>query len=246
MTAIEAQGQAMSTLTAGDLQLVVSRIPRDLRKMMMEQPIFCGGGFVRETIAGNPVQDIDLFGADKDLLKVTADYLASKRDGGKVHATDNAFTVLAAPRLPVQFITRWLFDSAEALVKSFDFTVCQAVVWFDRRTQRWVSMAASGFYPDLAARRLTYTFPIREEEAGGSMLRVRKFLARGYNIQAFALAGVIARLALAAKINPDTDETSAAFAISRKLVEVDPLLLIDGFEPVNEHEAINEEDMANG
>lgn len=230
----------LATLSAGDIQLVVSRIPQDVRKMMMEQPLFCGGGFIRETIAGNPVQDVDLFGPSKDILKIAADYLASKRDGAKVHVTENALTVLSAPRLPIQFITRWLFEDAAPLVQSFDFTVCQAAVWYNRLTKRWESAISQCFYPDLAARRLTYTFPIREEEAGGSMLRVRKLLARGYNIQAFALAGVIARVALAAHISADTDETMATYAISRKLVEVDPLLLIDGFEPVNEHELINE------
>lgn len=73
------------------------------------------------------------------------------------------------------------------------------------------------------------------------MLRVRKFLARGYNIQAFSLAAVIARVAIAAAITAQTDETDATFAISRKLIEVDPLLLIDGFEPVDEHEVFRGE-----
>ena len=226
----------MSNLTSGDLQLVVSRIPRDLRKIMQDKRIFVGGGFIRETIAGNPVQDIDLFGPDFTTLKAAADHLASGRDGAKVHTTDNAMTVLSAPRFPVQFITRWLFNDAEPLVASFDFTVCQAAIWFDRGAKLWRSQCSDGFYPDLAARRLTYTAPVREEEAGGSMLRVRKFLARGYNIQAFSLAAVIARVAIAAAITAQTDETDATFAISRKLIEVDPLLLIDGFEPVDEHE----------
>lgn len=228
----------MGELTKGDMQLVVSRLPKDIRKMLQEQPIFVGGGFIRETIAGNQVQDIDLFGHTKEQLKVSADYLASKRDNAKVHSTDNAITVLSQPRIPIQFITRWLFEDAESLMQSFDFTVCQAVVWFDRKTQMWKSVISDAFYSDLAARRLTYTFPVREEEAGGSMLRVRKFLQRGYNIQAWALAGVISRVALAAKITPETDEQSATHAISRKLFEVDPLLLIDGFEPVDEHELI--------
>jgi hypothetical protein len=228
----------MATLTKGDLQLVVSRIPRDVRKMMQEQPVFVGGGFIRETIAGNPVQDIDLFGDTEERLKSSADYLASKREAAKVHTTGNAITVLSAPRIPVQFITRWLFGEAEDLMRSFDFTVCQAVVWYDRKKSLWASVISDEFYSDLAARRLTYTFPVREEEAGGSMLRVRKFLQRGYNIQAYALAGVIARVALSAHLSPDTDEQSATFAISRKLFEVDPLLLIDGFEPVDEHEII--------
>jgi hypothetical protein len=236
---IQPEASTLVKLTAGDIQLVVSRIPSDVRKMMMEQPIFCGGGFIRETIAGNDVQDVDLFGSDKAALKAAAEYLATKREGAKVHTTENAITVLSAPRLPIQFITRWLFDEAAPLVRSFDFTVCQAAVWYNRRINRWDSAISDGFYPDLAARRLTYTFPVREEEAGGSMLRVRKLLTRGYNIQAFALAGVIARVAQAARISPDSDEASATYAISRKLVEVDPLLLIDGFEPVNEHELVD-------
>jgi len=238
---IQTNTPELTKLSAGDIQLVVSRLPQDVRKMLMEQPLFCGGGFIRETIAGNPIQDIDLFGPNKDMLKIAADYLASKRDGARVHTTENAITVLSAPRLPIQFITRWLFEEAGSLVQSFDFTVCQAAVWYNRSINRWDSAISQGFYPDLAARRLTYTFPVREEEAGGSMLRVRKLLSRGYNIQAFALAGVIARVALAARISPESDETAATYAISRKLVEVDPLLLIDGFEPVNEHEIINEE-----
>lgn len=228
----------MNKLTKGDLQLVVSRIPKDVRTMLTEQPLFVGGGFIRETIAGNPVSDIDMFGDTKEGLVASANYLASRRDGAKMHTTPNAITVIAHPRLPVQFITRWLFDNAGDLVNSFDFTVCQAVVWFDRKNKTWKSSVSEAFYPDLAARRLTYTFPVREEEAGGSMLRVRKFLQRGWNIQAWALAGVIARVAIAARVGPDTDEQSATHAISRKLIEVDPLLLIDGFEPVDEHEVI--------
>ena len=232
----------ITQLTKGDLQLVVSRIPKDVRKMMAERPLFIGGGFIRETITGNDVNDIDMFAADKDTLATAAQYLASGRDGGKTHTTDNAITVIAHPRIPVQFITRWLFSEASDLVRSFDFTVCQSAVWFDLKTKMWRSAIGAGFYPDLAARRLVYTHPVREEEAGGSMLRVRKFLARGYNIQAMSLAGVIARIALSANVltkgDMEIDEQSATYAISRRLFEVDPLLLIDGFEPVDEHEII--------
>lgn len=233
-----ADNSAFTSLTKGDLQLVVARLPRDLMNIMREQPIFVGGGFIRETIAGNPPQDIDLFGPNIEVLKASAEFLRTKREGGRIHNSDNAITLLSLSRLPVQFITRWLFDEPDALVASFDFTICQAVIYFNRKIMQWASVAAVGFYPDLAARRLVYTSPVRDEEAGGSILRVRKFLMRGYNIQAYALAGVIARVALSARLTVETTEQDAAFAISRKLVEIDPLLLIDGFEPVDEHEVI--------
>lgn len=225
----------MITLTNTDLNFVVRRIPKDIRDLLTSNRLFIAGGFIREVIAGNDPKDIDLFGSSKDFLGAVAQTLAAGRDVHP-HTTDNAITILCPPRLPVQFITRWCFSEPTPLVESFDFTVCQAVIWWDGASQRWESMASESFYPDLAARRLVYTFPKRDEEAGGSMLRARKFLQRGYSIQADALAGVIARVAM--KVHWDrinSDELEAAKVISGLLREVDPMLVVDGLEPTDEH-----------
>jgi hypothetical protein len=132
----------------------------------------------------------------------------------------------------------------EPLVESFDFTVCQAALWFNKRENQWESMIGDRFYPDLAARRLVYTYPQREEEAGGSMMRVRKFLARGWNIQADSLGGVMARVAM--KVQWDrlagvdrqglelSRERAAAEVITGLLYEVDPLLVVDGLDPIED------------
>lgn len=231
----------MQELTPSDLHFVATRIPKDIRKLLQENALFLGGGFIRETIAGNPVNDIDLFGTSKEQLHLVAELLKTQRGNeARKLVTDNAITLIQTPRMPVQFITRWLFEDPEALVASFDFTVCQAVIWHDG--VRWKSCIAGGFYPDLAARRLVYTAPVREEEAGGSMMRVRKFLARGYSIQAASLAGVIARLALGIveeRLPTHVPREKAwAMAIGGLLNEVDPLLVVDGFEPVNDHEGL--------
>jgi len=223
-------------LTSSDLMFVLTRLPRDVLKMMRAKPIYLGGGFIRETIASNKPSDIDLFGANKDELKSAALDFALSREA-RVHNTDNAVTVLSPPRLPVQFITKWCFEKAEDVCASFDFTVCQAVIWF--HNNKWHSLASDDFYVDLAARRLVYTFPVREEAAGGSMLRVRKFLQRGYSIQAGSLAGVIARLAMVVRWDEIYDgEKQVAQVIGGLLREVDPLALIDGVEPIDEHEVI--------
>ena len=58
----------MQKLTPTDLQFVVRRIPKDVRTLMQNNFLLVGGGFVRETIAGNEVKDIDLFSNDKPLL----------------------------------------------------------------------------------------------------------------------------------------------------------------------------------
>lgn len=237
----------MNQLTPTDLQLVVRRIPTDIRELMKSQPIFLGGGFIRETIAGGKVSDIDLFGPGLETLRAVANTLEHSRrkntTSTRKFETKNAITLLSAPRMPVQFITRWLFTDPEALVASFDFTVCQAVVFWDRSQtlisgQGWSSRISEGFYPDLAARRLVYTSPVREEEAGGSMLRMRKFLSRGYNIQANNMAAVIARVISKVNQLESLDDAARTKVIAGLLYEVDPLFVVDGLEPLDEHEML--------
>lgn len=231
----------MNTLTQTDLHFIVRRLPRDVRELLMKYArmgklLSVGGGFIRETIAGNKPSDIDLFGPSKEVLDAASIDLSVTRSI-KPHRTNNAITLVCPPRLPVQFITRWVFPTPPEVVPSFDFTVCQAVVWYDG--EAWQSACADDFYPDLAARRLVYTSPVREEEAGGSMLRVRKFLARGYNIQAVSLGAVVARLAFKVR-EAGMAESEAGFAkvITGLLREVDPLLVVDGLEIIDEHEAL--------
>lgn len=230
----------MNALTDSDLRFVVSRVPKDVRAALMSRPVILAGGFIRGTIAGEKISDVDLFVSDKQIAESCAMELALTRKG-RMHRTDNALTVLSPPRYPVQFITRWLFNSAEEVSASFDFTVCQAAVWFEDK--RWQSVCYPEFYQDLAARRLVYTMPKRNEDAGGSMLRVLKYVKRGYSIQAESLAGVITRmvkgvdLAKLADLSSN-DEREAARMLSNILREVDPLTLIDGFDLVDEHEVI--------
>lgn len=223
-------------LTNDDLGFVVARIPKDLRQLMMERSLFIGGGFIREVIAGGDIQDIDVFGEAADLFWA-ADQLVRLRPTTRRHDSRNAITLLDPPRIPTQLITRWEFKTVEETARSFDFTVCSAVIGYDRKNSHFVSATHENFYPDLAARRLVYTFPDRHEDAGGSILRVRKFLARGYNIQAPSFAGVIARLTEYG--TSELHQRAVAKKLSAKLREVDPLILIDGVSLVDEHEVIS-------
>lgn len=225
----------MQKLNAGDLNHVVRRLPKDVTNMLRTHAVFLAGGFIRETVAGNEPKDIDVFGSGAETIKLIAKDFANARQA-RAHLSGNAITVLCPPRMPVQFITRWTFSDAEPLVKSFDFTVCQAAIWFNKSTNQFASAIADDFYSDLAARRLVYTTPLRDEEAGGSMLRVLKFVKRGYSIQADSLGLVIARVAEKVKWSRICDGLTAGSVISGLLREVDPLLVIDGLEPVNEHE----------
>lgn len=262
----------MRELSKSDLNFVLARCPRDIVALLKEHSfpntnvLFLAGGFIRATIAGERVSDIDLFGTDSLFLLAQAKDLAYNRKG-KHHISKNAITVMAPPRIPVQFITRWLFSDPAKLIKSFDFTVCQSVIWAEKIKVEKVKaikaenepveyvdktvfkcMVSDEFYQDLAARRLVYTFPVRNKEAGGSFMRVIKFVKKGYNVQAPSLAGVIARITNA--VNTETwkyfpgspeFERSMAFVITGLLREVDPLTVVDGVDFVDEHEILTEE-----
>lgn len=229
----------MDTIRPQDLNFILSRTPKDIREMMKESRVYLAGGFIRATIAGEKPSDIDLFGQDGGILDNLSVKLALDRKGRR-YVSDNAITVLAPPRFPVQFITRWLYSNHEDLVKSFDFTICQACIWWNADTEKWGSLISDDFYPDLAARRLVYTYPQREEAAGGSMMRVRKFLTRGYSIQAPSLAGVISRLVGAVRDSDHHDEQSRSQIIAGLLHEVDPLVVVDGVDFIDEHQVTKE------
>src|SRR3546814_19740900 len=100
------------------------------------------------------------------------------------------------------------------------FTVCQAAVW---RTPdgHWCSTCSDRFYVDLAARWLVYTSPVRDEEAGGSMLRVIKYVKRGYSIQVDSLGRVIDRIVSAVDEDRARD-VGRSVVIAGLLREVDP------------------------
>jgi len=224
----------LQPLIESDVCFIVSRLPKDIRDLLVKYPtLMVAGGFIRSTIAGERVSDIDIFGPGKDMLKYAAQEIALNRKG-RIHETDNAITVLTSSRMPLQFITRWLYETPTGLVESFDYTICQAVIGL--QDKKWVGYCSDMFYPDLAARRLNYTAPDRNEDAGGSILRMRKFLSKGYTIQANSMAKVIARLVYKIDFSKVTTEKEIARILVSLLREVDPLTVIDGIEMIDDHD----------
>jgi hypothetical protein len=214
-----------------DLNYVVNRLPRDVRKLMKDKPVFLAGGFIRSCIAGEKINDIDLWGQSKEQLEILAALFAGERKV-RMMKTDNACTIITPGRTAVQFITRWTYGEPVRLAESFDFSIASAVVWYNPHLSKWNSWCHDTFYADLAAKRLRYLFPVRNEDAGGSMLRMTKFLARGYRIAPESLAGLIARMNAGIKRDDflDQPEGHQAMVYAGLLREVDPLTIVDGCE----------------
>ena len=221
----------MRELEQMDLEWIVRRLPKDVSSMMWQanERMFLAGGFIRSVIANEKVNDVDLFTSKKEEAESWSRFLnVTKRKGGvsDLVLTDNAITVIGDP--PVQFVHRWSFAKPEDCIESFDFTIAKAVVWWDNKVGKmggWRSLCHDRFYSDLAAKRLVYTSPERQEEAGGSLLRVLKFYQRGYRIDVDSLGKVIARCAMGCSaIAGIMDEPVLAGYMRDRLREVDPAI----------------------
>lgn len=217
----------MKTLDELDVSWCVQRLPKEVRTLLEENPgkLSVAGGYIRSVIAHEEVQDIDLFSDTPD----TAHRLAKSLTEGKqrrVHETCNADTVLGI-KPTVQFIHRWTFDSPEKVVESFDFSICAAAIWCEKDVLGepvWHSACHDRFYADLASKRLVYLNPIRDEEAGGSLLRVLKYYQRGYRIPLDSLASVLTRVLDKYEIEKEAGLIDRERIILGILREVDPLI----------------------
>lgn len=203
----------MRDLNIADRNWAVSRLPTELRQTMEQEPgpIVVAGGFLRSTITGDEVRDIDVFVGDGLRARVLARrVLAAMKLPAEVYATPNAISLRGTHPM-IQIITRWTYDCLDACLASFDFTIAQAGLMYNRRCEQWDGRCHPRYYEDLAAKRLIYTSPARDEDSGGSMLRLLTFVSRGYGAPLATTAQVVGRV-LGSEPDP----------IERLLVRVDP------------------------
>jgi hypothetical protein len=239
----------MRSLNQLDLSWCVRRLPKDVRDLIKANPgkLSMAGGFIRAVIAREEISDIDLFSDTPEHAKEWANKFNEKK-GRRIGETDNAYTVYGAG-LPVQFIHRWTYAQPEAVISSFDFSICAAAIWWEGN--QWVGRGIDTFYEDLAAKRLVYLSPKRDEAAGGSLLRVLKYYARGYRIPMPSFAAVLCRLLNAVEKSeedrPDNhaDDPTWKGATKEEIIlgllrEVDPLLA-DTTASADDHKHIESE-----
>jgi hypothetical protein len=176
----------MNYLLDEDLNAAVAALSYKL-KLAMEKKgdrVFVAGGFLRAIVAREPVNDIDVFSES------TVDqmgFLAMCMGDEKIHTTPNAFSIDTKPS--IQIIRNWNFPTARACIDSFDFSICQAAIWYSNHT--WRSVCSENFYADLAARRLRYNSNNRNAVSSSSMVRLLKFYERGYVTSGDSLASIV-------------------------------------------------------
>jgi len=96
-------------LDSQDICWAITRTPKRLVALMKEPEwhnnIFIGGGFLRSIVAGEDINDVDVFVKTKKEAEVPAYKLAFEKED--VVATNNAFTVKG--KMPIQNINRCVF-----------------------------------------------------------------------------------------------------------------------------------------
>ena len=222
----------MIQLNQHDLQWALTRLPAAVITALKANAdrVFLAGGFIRAVVANEEVNDFDLFVPNFECASSLAMQLA-EGDPKRIYKTDNAYTIRGY-KLPVQIIFRWTYESPLTCIESFDFTIAMAALyWSAEGAGKWVGMAHDSFYADLAAKRLIYTSPMHNEDAGGSLLRVLKFYQRGYRIPLGSLGAVMSRLLRGVhRVNwekretmtPDEWEAQMGHVLTGLLREVDP------------------------
>lgn len=185
----------MKKFDAYNLVKIMDFIPAALRDVLekYDNKVCLAGGCIRSIINGEEVKDWDLFitTGEPAFAHCIAGFLLSSIKNSELHETANALTISSSEIIPIQIITRWIQKDAEEVINTFDFTIAQAAIWWDGV---WKSCHADMYFADLEFKRLRYTSPVREEDCAGSMMRVIKFVARGYKIPKEQLAKVIGQV----------------------------------------------------
>lgn len=212
-----------------DIDYCVRGLPAELGDELHEHPnLVIAGGYMRWKIANEKASDIDVFAPTAQEAKEAAARLAKKLKA-TVITTDNACTLIGDKLpFPIQFIHKWTYGTPGDVIQSFDFTISQAAIYFASNGQsgmksgmKWQSVCSDRFYADLAAKRLVYA---GSNCPGGTMLRMAKFLRRGYRISPENMAGIVTDVAGEASSIDASKGESMRTAILGLLRSVDPLV----------------------
>jgi hypothetical protein len=218
----KAENTTWATLLPEDVRWCVRLLGPKLVETIKKYNLMVAGGFIRAAIAREEPNDIDVFPKGEFDVDVLADNVCKELHGWSQHRrdrikTDNAVTILCN-RIPVQIVHRWKFEDPMQCIESFDYTIARAAIWWNGT--EWQSACDDRFYQDLAAKRLVYCSPRRQEEAGGSMLRLFKFYQKGYRAPLDTITNVSVRWLEGVKLPMGhADFNKVALAL---LIAVDP------------------------
>ena len=169
---------------------VLEQLPESIISLMEQYNIVLAGGFIRAVVAKEPPRDIDIFvmePTEQERKQVAKQVIREVWDQ-PVHASLYAFTAEPSGMPPVQLVHYWPVDTPEDLLDRFDFTICEAAMWFDGSFPMPVGICSSMFMDDSYSKTIRYADPIREPgelNVADSIKRAFRFRDRGYTLPIF-------------------------------------------------------------
>lgn len=172
------------------LQRLIFPIPDFLLKILREGEGFLAGGALNSVFTSRPIRDYDIWFPRKEALegaKARLDsYLKGQGCEPQWRTTPHTKTLLL-DGTEYQWISD-RFDSPERILASFDLTVCMC--GYCLKDEQLVEGPL--FWEDLHQRRLRYN--PESPNPWGSLLRLPKYLLRGYWIGGSDLKSLLSRL----------------------------------------------------
>jgi hypothetical protein len=199
-------GRQFEALTADMTTRLQTAIPKSVHLLLLsswgseleQKPVLAGGCIRDLLILNEQPKDYDLFFPNNRMVDRAVDYMQNSDHFpyvvAGIYKTVNAVSVrvmVGASSICIQLIKRWSYEEPTQVSEQFDFTAVAAGCWYEGT--RLITHVHPLFLHDAANKILRYMAPVREEDPAGSLLRVIKFLKRGYDISAAELAAVMAR-----------------------------------------------------
>lgn len=168
-----------------DSHAIVVSLPTEVVKAMKETGVLLAGGFIRDCLGYcDTPKDIDLWTNQRDGRVLRC----FQQVGVEIDRHDMLTNVKGIGYFPIQVMHGFVFTNPEELVNRFDFSVCQAAIWYDKAAGEWDSYCSDAFYSDLVAKRLVYTGGTSFGGVAGSIQRSYRLTKRGYNPDFVTLA----------------------------------------------------------
>jgi hypothetical protein len=188
------------TLNYETIREVLRMVPETVQRQMERRlPIVVAGGVIRDTVAGLPVKDVDVFCHSQEQAEMLA-----LEASPFVRKSLFAYSVQSqTPRpagfdrsrdITVQYIFYKDFKHAKDLVSQFDFRACCAGVYYyhvDDEHYGWCGVAAEGFHKDCRDRVLHFMSQAKDAGKLTALRRALDFAGKGWTISNDEVAAIL-------------------------------------------------------
>jgi len=174
------------------IQDVLYKVPDSVRFQLQTNNVVLAGGCIRDTVAGLPIKDVDIFCHSGEQAEKLATEVSTF-----VKCTTFAYTVKLDGVL-VQYVYYKDFTDVTDLISQFDFRACCAGIYWednhmycDHELSAFKGIAVEGFHADCSSKTLTFMSQLKDSGKLTALGRALAFAARGWTLSTDEAAAII-------------------------------------------------------